>query len=92
MASTPKSSGKPGVFGKAPPAAAKPAPAAAKPAPEAAPRAAAAAPPAPRAPPAPEPTHGIRQIRVRGKLADGREFVSAGAFLLPADPNAKASK
>ena len=33
-----------------------------------------------------EPTHGDRMLRVRGKLADGREFVSSPTFLVPVDP------
>ena len=92
MAETPKSApgARPMHRTAAPaPAEAKPAPVAAKPAPVAA---ASENKTAPAAGAKDEPTHGIRQIRVRGKLADGREFVSAGTFLLPVDPNASAKK
>ena len=74
------------------PVAAKPAPAAAKPAPVAAEPAPTAAEPAPTAGAKDEPRHGVRMLRVRGKLADGREFVSSPTFLVPVDPAAQGSK
>ena len=63
--------------GKPAPVAAKPAPAAAEPAPVAAKH---------------EPTHGVRMLRVRGKLADGREFLSSPTFLVPVDPASQGAK
>lgn len=35
---------------------------------------------------------GVRVLRVRARLADGREFVSAATFVSPPDPNAPPAK
>ncbi len=43
--------------------------------------------PAPKA----EPTSGVRRLRVRGRLPDGREFLSASTFIVPVDPDAEAA-
>jgi hypothetical protein len=38
--------------------------------------------------PNPEPAHGVRVLRVRGRLADGREFLSTATYIVPVDPEA----
>jgi hypothetical protein len=83
---------------KAAPAAQKPAaPAEKGAAPSTAPAAAQVAvpppPPAPVAlPTSPEAPYGVRRLRVRARLADGREFLSASTYIVPEDPAALKDK